>query len=88
MLEAACLAWGFLISFVVQYLKRTPFVARYPKVVALIAGAISSVLLALPETAPDKIPLREIALCILVQFSTAVATYETVIKPWVRSGDS
>lgn len=71
-MEALCVVAGTVASVATQALKRIPFVARYPKVVAaILTGAYAYAVGTDLE-------------CWLAAFASAVAGYEVVIKPVVR----
>jgi len=68
-----CVVFGPLISFVVDFSKRIPFIARYPK---LVAAALALLLNALPALGVDNANLMRILECLIVSFGGAVATHE------------
>lgn len=78
-----CVLFGPVITVVVSVLKRIPFVARYPKVVAAI---ITAALAGARVVVPDGVPVNvaEIARCVAEVFAASVATFE--IAKSVRSG--
>jgi hypothetical protein len=68
-----CVVYGPIISFVIDILKRVPFIARYPKVVA----ALLALALALfPVVGVQQPSLEQIVQCFIVAFSGSVATHE------------
>ncbi len=73
-----CAAWGFAVSFVVEFLKKIPWVKANPQWAALVASAILQVVLNVPATPPYAVPVREIVLCILATWAGAIATHEVV----------
>lgn len=78
--EAFCAAWGFAVSFVVEFLKKLPWVKSNPQWAALIASALIQLVLNVPTTPPYAIPVREIVLCVLQTWAAAVATHEIVTE--------
>jgi hypothetical protein len=81
-----CGAWGFAISFLVEFLKKLPWVKSNPQWAALIASALLQVLLHVPGTPPYAVPIREIALCVLQTWVTAIATHEVVTQSVQKRG--
>lgn len=72
-----CVVYGPIISFVIDFLKRIPFIARYPKVVAaLLALAVAL----FPVVGVDKPDLEAIVQCFIVAFGGAVAANEVAKK--------
>jgi len=72
----ACVAAGPIISVVVSALKKIPFVKKYPKTVAFFVAAVTGSVTSYLGT--DGVAFGDIVKCVLVQFSTAVATHESV----------
>lgn len=76
--EGFCAAWGFAVSFVVEFLKKLPWVKANPQWVALIASALLQVVLNFPSSPPHNVPVREILICILQTWAASIATHEVV----------
>jgi hypothetical protein len=74
-----CLIYGPIITLLVALLKRIPWVAQYPKVVA----AILSSLLAVGGTFFQLGDVSQLVQCTLSTFALSVATYEVALKPLV-----
>jgi hypothetical protein len=75
-----CLALAPLLTLIVGALKRIPFVRKFPKVVAaIIAGVVAAFRAAHPET--HSIDLGQLAECLALLLSGAIATQEIVVKP-------
>lgn len=72
-----CLAIAPVVSFVVSFLKRIPFVKSNPKMIALFFSIAVSALATL-HGAAGGIDYTTLLRCVLVQFSGAVATHEIV----------
>lgn len=72
-----CLMFGPIVSFVVSFLKRIPFVKNNPKWVTLFFTIATGAYTA-THGSPAGIDWAAILQCVLVQFSTAVATHEAV----------
>lgn len=75
--DIICLAISPLISFVVSALKRISIVKRYPKTASFFISAIVGSFTAV-HGSPQGIDYSQIVLCVLAQFSGAVATHEAV----------
>lgn len=77
-----CVIYGPVISFVVDVLKRIPFVAKYPKVVAaLLALAVAL----FPVVGVDKPDLEAVVNCFVVAFGGALGTNEVAKKTAILS---
>lgn len=72
-----CLIYGPVVSFVVSFLKRIPFVKNNPKWVTLFFTMATGAWTATHGSMPG-IDWSAILSCVLVQFSTAVATHEAI----------
>lgn len=73
-----CLGYGALISLLVSMLSRIGFIRKNPKA----ASAILSILwVAIPAFVRGGADFKVIAFCVLTQFGSSVAMYETVTKP-------
>jgi hypothetical protein len=81
----ACVAAGPIISVVVSALKRIPFVKKYPKTVAFFVAAVTGSVTSYLGT--NGVAVGDIIQCVLVQFSTAVATHESVTNQLQKFGD-
>lgn len=70
---------GGFLSIIVSLLKKIPWVRQYPKVVVFLFAAVIAGLQSQGMSADNwlMVLLQQIA----VMFGTAVATYETVLKP-------
>lgn len=86
--------FGSLISLVVRFLAKIPFVAKYPKIIAAVLSAALSVLVTVVGdkgqwgTVEELIRLLAsqiggIAASTLAMTGTAVLTHEAVLKPAV-----
>lgn len=77
--DAVCLLAGPVISFVVSFLKRIPFVKRFPKsaagFISMAVGAYQATHGSLPG-----IDYGTLVSCILINFSAAIATHEAVTE--------
>ncbi len=77
-----CVVYGPIISFVIDFLKRIPFIARYPKVVAaLLALAVAL----FPVVGVDKPDLEAIVNCFVAAFGGALGTNEVAKKTAILS---
>lgn len=80
----ACVVAGPIISAVVSVLKKIPFVKKYPKTVAFFVAAVTGSVTSYLGT--NGIAVGDIIQCVLVQFSTAVATHEAVTNQVQKIG--
>lgn len=71
-----CLVFGPVISFIVSFLKRIPFVKNNPKYVTLFFSVAVSAFGMIHST--NGIDWSAVLACVLTQFSTGVATHEVV----------
>lgn len=78
--EEFCAAWGFAVSFVVEWLKKIPWVRANPQWAALIVNAILQIVLHTPASQPYNVPIREIGLCVLQAWAASIATHEVVTR--------
>jgi coenzyme F420-reducing hydrogenase gamma subunit len=76
-----CAAWGFLVSWAVEVLKKVPWVKANPQWAALVASALVQVALHVPGTPPYAVPVREIVICILTTWAASIATHEVIVEP-------
>lgn len=74
-----CLMFGPVVSFVVSFLKRYAFIKNNPKLITLIFTMATGAYTATHGSA-QGIDWSAILSCVLVQFSTAVATHETIVN--------
>lgn len=81
-----CLAYGWVVSFAVEFLKRIPWVKSNPQLAALIASVLVNGLTSLPSTPTHAIPVRELVICVLATWASAIATHEVVTHSVQRSG--
>ncbi|MDX2008253.1 MAG: hypothetical protein SFU83_23665 [Meiothermus sp.] len=72
-----CLVYGPVITVVVSLLKRIPWVAQYPKLVA----ALLSVAAVLAGSYLNLGDASQIVQCVINTFALSVATYEVALKP-------
>jgi hypothetical protein len=79
-----CLLYGSIISFLVSFLKRIPFVKNHPKLIVLFFTAATGAWTATHGSAPG-IDWNAILQCVLVQFATGVATHEVVVHPVLKA---
>lgn len=79
-MDDICLIWAPVITAVVSACKWIPFVGRYPKIWAMV---LSVALAAWRAKHPGAVTpgMGDLLACIAAQFSVAVATFETVVKP-------
>jgi hypothetical protein len=75
-----CLIYGPIISFVVSFLKRIPFVKNNPKWVALFFTLATGAWTATHGSMPG-IDWGTILQCVLAQFAATVATHEVIVHP-------
>jgi hypothetical protein len=78
-----CALLGPIISFATAGLKRIPFVANNPKLVALIFSVLLNAGTAFYGYfhGGAALPLGTILTCVLSSFGVSVATHEVVTKP-------
>jgi hypothetical protein len=80
---------GFVLSFVVRWASKIPFVKQNPKVIVGILGAIASVIAVVClhcATVLDALKqlqdqIGQLAVGAITAYSVGVATHETIIKP-------
>lgn len=78
--NAACLAYGAAISFLVSLLKSVPLVKRYPKLaVAVLAAGVAA--LRVSVAASGGMDWGALAECALIQFAGGVTTHEAIAHP-------
>lgn len=78
--NATCLVLGPVISFVVSFLKRIPFVKNNPKWIALFFSIATGAYTATHGSAPG-VDWGTVFQCVLAQFALSVATHEVVTQP-------
>lgn len=83
-MEAACVVYGFLISLAVSLLKRIPFVAKFPKVVASVLSALLAVGNVFLGGATYA-SIAEIVKCVAEQLAISIAAYEVITKSVARN---
>lgn len=72
-----CTIAGPAISVIVSALKKIPLVKRYPKFVTFFISAVVGSFTSI-HGAVAGISYADLIQCVLIQFSTAVATHEAV----------
>jgi hypothetical protein len=77
-----CLVAGPVVSWVVEALKRIPWVKRYPKVAALFIAALAGVAEAAYGTGAT---VTQIVRCVLQTWGVAIATHEVITEPLQRT---
>lgn len=68
-----CVVYGPVISFVVDVLKRVPFIANHPKVVAAVLALAIALF---PLVGVDKPDVAAIVQCFIIAFGGAIGTHE------------
>jgi hypothetical protein len=81
--DETCIVWAPLISWVVDFLKRVPFLAKSPKAVALVA-TLGVALLQVRPSPEHAFPLSQVLVCVLTTWAGTIATYELVTKPVIQ----
>jgi hypothetical protein len=76
-----CLVAGPVVSWVVEALKRIPWVKRYPKIAALLIAALAGVAEAAYGTGAT---VTQIVRCVLQTWGLAVASHEVITEPLQR----
>lgn len=79
-----CIAAGPLIAMLVSSFKRLAFVDDHPKIVVAILSVITAVVSGLTY---KNLDWQLLAQCLIVPFSTAVASFE-VVKSATKGGRS
>lgn len=83
-MDTTCLEYGFIISIVVSFLKRWPWAANNPKVIAFLLTAVGSAyqVFAKGGAAMTTGPLiQSLVTCAVAQLGTAVGTHEVIVQP-------
>ena len=77
-LPPECIAYGVIVSFVVDFLKRVPWLSKYPKIAAFVIGIALQYLpwLHAPTTA-----IAQIIACALLVLAGSTATHEILTQP-------
>jgi hypothetical protein len=75
--DALCLLYAPVISFVVEFLKRVPFLARFPSLVALFISLAVGWLNVHPSPG-QALPISQLVVCVLTAYAGAIATHEVV----------
>jgi hypothetical protein len=79
-IDPICLLYAPVVSWVVDFLKRVPFLARYPKIIALFLTLALSYLQAHPSPG-QAFPISQLVACVLTTLAGTVATHEIVSEP-------
>ena len=77
-----CLLYGVVLSFLVGALKRVPVIAAHPKLTVVVLSGAAGALGAVAQ--PGTHTAAQLVTCLATQFAAAVATHETVTKPFSR----
>lgn len=76
-----CLIAGPVIALLVQAFKRIAFVSQHPKI---IVALLSLIVAAVQGLAGSGFGWPMLVECLILPFSSAVATYEVLVKPASR----
>ncbi len=79
-LDPQCAAYGALVSWGVDLLRRVPWLAKYPQLLAFVLSAVA--VLVAGHRLGDLGPL---VLCVLQAYAGSVVTHETVSR-WTGIG--
>lgn len=79
-MQPECLIYGSIVSVIVSFLKRVPFIKKNPKTVAFLINVIVGTMAA-THGSPVGIDYQTIITCVLSQFAASVATHEVVVDP-------
>lgn len=88
--------FGAIISFVVRFLSKIPFVAKYPKLIAAVLSAVASIMVVAVGSKGQWGTIEELIKLLASQLQgittaavtmtgTAVLTHEAVTKPILGS---
>lgn len=79
-IDPVCIAWAPVISWVVDFIKRFPWIGKYPQFVAFFVTLAVAYLNAHPSPG-GSIPLSQIVVCVLLMLTTAQVTHEMISEP-------
>lgn len=82
-MDSTCLVYGFVISLVVSVLKRWPFAANNPKIIAAVLSSAIGLWQAFAHggAAVTAATIGTLVQCVVAQLATAVGTHEIVVQP-------
>ena len=79
-MDPVCIAWAPVISWVVDFVKRFPWIGKYPQLVTFFVTLAVAYLNTHPSPG-GSIPVSQIVVCVLLMLAAAHATHELVSEP-------